>query len=508
MKPRTVSVAVRAVALAALFVTGTAHATKAVEYADMNIRSPFPQLTVTGENGSYTQVEGNNSLTFNAEARGRCVWAHAYKVITYRLTDSAAPFQYVSDGLTWKYVYENLTNRDRTWSSSMKPISIDWKPNQQVRSNAIQACNSQGQGKAGKAFSLTLDNQVWSQFSFQCRDLAGKYGVLMESKNVIKPHPLRVNCAALTPTTPKPALPLPGNIQAQPLTIGHVAVTANPKNYKGRCPAEISFNGTIHTSGNGGELEYRFLNNGQPVSPWQKQLVAAGKQVSAVSAQHDVAGPSQPDKPPNKALGVQGSGMQPKPQLGLAPTETVELQVRYRQKTRSASDSYVVNCQAMTPIVAVPVTPPGGSALPDLTSHQGMTIGQQAAPWGGVLNLTEADAAANTPRGCQFRMKYDVANDGQVDASGATSRLSATAQLHMGTGLNIGKGQSRNVSGNIFLAAGSHLLRVDIDPAKQIAESNEANNTFRITVNVPASCGGDGTAPRGRDKPPRPPRPQ
>jgi len=112
--------------------------------------------------------------------------------------------------------------------------------------------------------------------------------------------------------------------------------------------------------------------------------------------------------------------MQPNPQLGLAPTETIELQVRYQQRTRSASASYVVNCQALAPIVAVPVTPPGAAALPDLTSHQGMSIGQQSAPWGGVINLSEADAAANTPRGCQFRMKYDVANDRQGDASGAS----------------------------------------------------------------------------------------
>jgi hypothetical protein len=504
MKFAADSVATAVLACSILLMAGPAHAKKAIEYAEMNILSPLPELAVTGQGGSYDQVAGNTTLTFGAEARGRCLWAHAYKSITYRLTASAAQFQYVSDGLTWKYISDDNANRDRTWSSSMTPISIGWAPNQGVKTAAIQACNSQRQNKGGKAFSLTMNDQVWSQFSFQCADLAGTHGVLAETRTIIKPHPITVNCAALVAPTPTPTVPMPATVQATPLTIGQVTVAANPKNHRGPCPAVISFNGAIQTSGNGGELNYRFLNNEQPLSPWQKLVVAAGKQSNAVSAQFTAQTPAQQEAPQPPALGIQGQGVQPKPQLTLAPTETIQLQVQYQGQNRSATDQYVVNCQTPKQGTATLVTRPTVSGLPDLTSQEGITIGQQSAPWGGVINLTPADATASTPRGCQYRMKYDVANIGEQDAKGVASRLSATGQLHMGTGLEVGKGESRNVSGNILLAAGTHLVRADIDPNKQVAESNEGNNSFRVTVNVPENCGADSPATRGREEPRRP----
>ena len=512
MKNLTCSLALPLLATSCLLLAVPAHAKK-IEYVDMAVRSPLPELTVTGQNGSYDQVSGNGSLTFNAEAKGRCTWANAYKIITYRLTDSPAQFQYVSDGLTWKYVSDDDANRDRTWSSSMKPIAINWSPNQNVRNAAVQACNAQQQGKGGQAFSLTLNDQVWSQFSFQCSDLAGKYGVLVDSRTIIKPHPIKVNCAALAAPVPKPALPSAATLQAQPMTIGNVLVSAEPKNYQGVCPANVTFKGSIHTSGNGGTLSYRFVNNDQPLSPWQQLVVPAGKQVSQVSAQHQMDGPSGQGQSPQapkgfQGMGKQGNGMQPKPQLGLAPTETIKLEVQYQQQNRAATDSYVINCQTPKLVVAKPALPPAESLLPDLTSRQGITIGQQSSPWGGVITLTEADISANTPRGCQFRMKYDVVNIGKADVLAASSRLSATGQLHLAKGLDIGQGQSRNASGNIFLKSGNYLLRADIDHSKQIAESNEGNNTFRITVNVPETCGVENASGRSTDRPSRPGRPQ
>jgi CARDB len=144
---------------------------------------------------------------------------------------------------------------------------------------------------------------------------------------------------------------------------------------------------------------------------------------------------------------------------------------------------------------------PTPNALPDITSQVGITIGGHAAPWGGVIVLTPADAVLQSGGQCAFNVSYDMKNIGAAATAPAfTNRLRDGATvISQQSGLSLASGESRVINTQAYLAPGGHGVSLMLDDGLVVTESNEANNLFRVKVELNGRC--DGQPPQGQGKP-------
>lgn len=494
---------------------------EAVDYMEFRTVQPLPVLTVTSDGQTYTSASSNGPLVFRTEAKAKCNkgFKAAFASVTLDVNASNVGANLAA------YVDLDAPNGNAmTWSSNWKPMNVSWNPNSAVRNQAVQACNAELQKRVqagqnardvlGKGFSTTID-PYYLGFNFACND----YGLLRFSRHTYKDAVIQVQCAAHSFPAPKPQVPSGGGGGFKPaLQLTDLDLDATPNNYKGACPKNIPFHGTISTNGAGGEVQYRFLKDGQPQSPYQKLVLKNGEKTGQVSYMLQATAPAQQPQQPQQPLGIQGqnNGVQLNNLPGLAQqVPKIELEARNGQQVLKIQAQYSYTCEL--PQLQVGILKPakpgdsGNAGKPDVTSRVGMTIASHSAPWGGVINVGAADASQTTPRGCRFRMAYDVVNIGTAASGPFVSRLfdGGGPAIHTQGGMNLDAGQSAKASGTILLAPGSHLLRASLDDVKQVDESNEGNNLFRITVNVADDCGQGspgrpGTPPRGGGPRPAP----
>ena len=449
-----------------------AYSVNQVEYADLAIQHPAPVIKVTGKDGKYTTAS-SDSLKFNALAKGRCTWANRYLSAYHRISEPGHQAQHVSDYLAHNVLvssHDGFKNKDRTWSSSMKPISINWKPNKEIRDAAVKSCNDKrahlvqtGKTPTSSFEGTTLVNRLTQEFSFTCSTLVS--GTPFQTKNVVRSQPVKVLCDKLEPARAK--------FVAPKLAIKHVAVKADPKNYKGQCPAEMKFKGTVNTMGPGGKLQYRFLINGKPISTFKDLTIKPGTQ----STNAWLGKKLEPQNVPNNQqqgngqLQVNNGGMQALPQMGMAPTDKVTFEVRDGNNKRSAQDSYSINCQTKTAEIKKATV--AVLNKPDLTSRGGISIGSVSGAWGQTKGADDSSRRV-----------------GKAKAQGFNSRLrKGGVVLHTKPNQAINDGKHKKITGNILLKAGNYALDLAIDDAKSVAESNENNNNFSVNLQVPNSCG-------------------
>ena len=487
-----------AAAMFAALGTSSVHAIQQVEYADMKPVGPNPVIVVTGKGSSYTEAS-TNKLTFGGEAKGRCTWANRYSYVAYSLNKPNYQPQHSGDFLAKKLFVDTTAgykNKKRTWSSSMKPISIKWTPNKATRDAAVKSCNDKrsslinsGNAPKGSFQGSPLNNQVASQFSFECSTLVSL--TPNQEKKFNNPRPIDVQCEKLTPAMPL----LKANLIPK-FELKTVNLSMPKTNYKGLCPADLKVNALIKTNSAGGSFKYRFLEDGTPVTGWINRVFNKNKTstnvIHHVKAEAPKVLPQQP-----KGFQMQGQGnAQLNPQLQQAPTRKVGIQVKTGEQQISDIHEHSVTC--ITP----KITQFGGDkspvratlrplGKPDLTSRVGITIGSTSSAWGGMLMLSANEALSNNARGCRFRFKYDVVNLGKADSGPATHKLrKGGTVIHTKHGFTVKKNQSKNVSGHITLPHGNYSLSASIDDAKSVAELKENNNKFNVTVKVDQSCGG------------------
>lgn len=501
-------------ALLAMFGVTSVHAVQQVEYADMKRSGANPVIVVTGTGSSYTDAS-SSKLTFHAEAKGRCTWANRFYRVEERLSKPNHQPQHAGDFLAINEIldiHDGYKNKDRTWSSSMKPISIKWAPNKAVRDAAIKSCNDKranlinsGNAPQGSFQGTALVDQVEHQFSFACSTLVSLTPNQIKDFSVA--HPIGVQCEKLTPIQAELKLP------AVPMQIKHVAVVADPKNYSGMCPANMKFKGTINTEGPGGEIQYRFLTNGKPITGFIAKTIPEGQKSTSVwvtkSLEPENTPQGQQPAKPKGLLAKNQGGMQAQVPMGMMPTEKVTMEVKRDNQIRTAEGSYTIKCQQATLIPGL--VPMNTDGKPDLTSRQGIRIGNKSSSWGGNLILSKTDFINATARGCSARFLYDVVNIGKTKAMGFNSRLRINGkQIHLKNNMAINKNQSKNVSGTVLLPVGTYQITASIDDGKSVEETKETNNVFKVTVTVPSNCGG-GVTPRpnsnGNNPVPRSTRP-
>jgi len=131
------------------------------------------------------------------------------------------------------------------------------------------------------------------------------------------------------------------------------------------------------------------------------------------------------------------------------------------------------------------------SALPDLVAPKGLKIGNGGSlvPWGGSINLSQADRAGLGNGICAFNVGYDLSNVGTVPISVPFKNTLKAGNKAVGIAgvQSLGVGAIRQIAHTSFLPSGTYILSLWLDSGYVVRESNEANNTTYITVNV--NCG-------------------
>ncbi|MCG8493988.1 MAG: hypothetical protein MI743_20415 [Sneathiellales bacterium] len=505
------------IATACVMVAGTAYAwgpeTYGVELLDIRGVEPAPVMKVSTSDGQAYDTAADHDLFFNVESKAQCRKLNYLKLAEVVIYPKNV--QYRNEALGEKVYISKAKLNQRTLSTSWLAASIRVKPDSYLKEHAIKACNkelnkriSQGQNKfyiLKTGFNVSMTKTTHHQFNLKCGGLSGDLtGASWTKKN---DHPVTVRCGSFQPkqvSLDPSALPSFKLISA--------AVSMQQTNYKGKCPAALPVKAKITSSDFGGEFQYRFLEDGKAVTPWKNKSVGKGKTVTQLSHTVVIKKPSaNPGQgTPGFQAGIQNQGnAQVLPQLQEVPKRKVSIQVKRGNQQISNFKEFQATCKEIKKATFV-----GGKAkemtlaLPDLMSRTGITIGTQSSSWGGSLNLKKEDAMAVTPRGCKFRFKYDVRNIGDANAT-ANHRLrgKANAPLHTATNFKVDKKDTRNVSGHIFLKAGSYKVKASLDDTKKVTEKNENNNKYSVNVNVDEDCGGQSSSPRPTGSSPRP-RPQ
>jgi len=133
--------------------------------------------------------------------------------------------------------------------------------------------------------------------------------------------------------------------------------------------------------------------------------------------------------------------------------------------------------------------------LPDITSKKGITIGPafgvgKFAPWGGTINLTQADSFLQSRGKCAFYVSYDMVNTGPVPTSPAFSNYLRTnvEVVSIQSGLTLNAGETKQINTQAYLPPGKFFVALVLDKDHVVTESNETNNAFKVNIVLDAKC--------------------
>lgn len=137
--------------------------------------------------------------------------------------------------------------------------------------------------------------------------------------------------------------------------------------------------------------------------------------------------------------------------------------------------------------------------LPDITSRRGIKIGGKFAPWGGRIHLTKKNAIRPVYNGrCAFDVIYNQRNIGAAATHPAfVNRLrSGSTVVSQQTALHLKAGEVQTIHTQAYLRPGDQVVSLSLDEGRQVHESNEGNNRFRVVVDV--TCTGRAHAGLGK----------
>jgi hypothetical protein len=107
----------------------------------------------------------------------------------------------------------------------------------------------------------------------------------------------------------------------------------------------------------------------------------------------------------------------------------------------------------------------------------------------GMTTLNARDALRYENGVCLFDLTYSIENKGQVKSAPFKYHLTQDRVLiNQHQNIILAAGQSDNFYKTIGLKTGMNTLRIDVDPNKKVAESNENNNHLVKQYNVIGRC--------------------
>lgn len=139
------------------------------------------------------------------------------------------------------------------------------------------------------------------------------------------------------------------------------------------------------------------------------------------------------------------------------------------------------------------VSPAAAAPLPDLTSGvRAVVAGKHSGASGAMLALPDTDARVSANGVCQVAFEHEIRNVGAADSPASDRRWTrdGTPGSLVAATPAIAAGAAVTRIDTIGLRPGVNKLRLQLDPLGQIAEVNEANNDFVLTVSVSGLCAG------------------
>lgn len=251
---------------------------------------------------------------------------------------------------------------------------------------------------------------------------------------------------------------LTGSMVQSQFAVTGAALSADPASYNGPCPGVIKFNGKIAANGQG-EVKYQFIRSDGAIGPVQT-LVFSGPGAKPVSTTWTLGGTSLPEFVGWEAIKI----------LSPNPME-------------SNHADFKLLC---TNFQQQPTTPtkPGRVKQADITSKRGIKVGNKFAPWGGTLKLEKSDVFLESNGNYAFNISYDVVNTGSVNAGPFANRFRSDmgALITQQTAVSVNASSTEQINTQGYLPQGEHQYKMALDDDNAVAESNEGNNTFTVTI--------------------------
>lgn len=170
----------------------------------------------------------------------------------------------------------------------------------------------------------------------------------------------------------------------------------------------------------------------------------------------------------------------------IGKTVTVECVLDPEKKVHYSSKTIEV------PVVAKQETstPVAGAGLPDITSDPAVTVGTQAAQWGGIVAVNAAEARRMHDGVCDFIIRHTAHNNG-ASATGPFGRRWTNSNVPGNWDMSYpsipANGTLERVD-TLPLKPGRNVLYLTLDSDNAVAETNENNNLFRVAVDVSGAC--------------------
>jgi hypothetical protein len=128
---------------------------------------------------------------------------------------------------------------------------------------------------------------------------------------------------------------------------------------------------------------------------------------------------------------------------------------------------------------------------PDITSNPQLTIAGTTAKWGEAITIDSRSAERTNNGRCLFTVKFWAQNIGKNNTGEFISVLGdieLPAKWGQQRWSNLSPGAYDSRSAVVDLKPGQNILVLTLDSTNKVAESNKANNVFRLPVTLRGAC--------------------
>jgi hypothetical protein len=135
------------------------------------------------------------------------------------------------------------------------------------------------------------------------------------------------------------------------------------------------------------------------------------------------------------------------------------------------------------------------AGLPDIAPEGQVSVGGMRAPWGHTIALAASRAQNSAGGVCLFTLQYSVRNAGAAPSGAFQSawKTDPGPAPKDRSWPSLAPGAVSRQSETVGLKPGQNVLTLTLDSRRQVAESNEADNTVRVTIVLSGDCGSSAT---------------
>ncbi|MBD3797595.1 MAG: hypothetical protein IE887_07625 [Campylobacterales bacterium] len=164
------------------------------------------------------------------------------------------------------------------------------------------------------------------------------------------------------------------------------------------------------------------------------------------------------------------------------------------------------------PLATIPTAPaitPGTRQRPDITVFGAPKIAGKKVQWGRSIKLNSStDKLKKVDGFCEVPVDYVIYNSGTDAANTFRINWNVSGVVFVTRNLSsLTSNMKRNEKDTFMVKPGRNMIKLKLDDLNQLKESNEANNEFKLTIELTGDCGGISNLPIKRKIPVLPIKP-